>query len=217
MVDDGAGATRAVGGKDDGDDEPRPWHRNPLLWTLVVVGAIGAALLVSVVAGTDARDPALADVDHTEFCREAQSLRSELVAGFDPSRDVGSIRRLSESMRRVEAAAPEVIRGSVKAWADGYYDAARKMDMVLESNPGGGSIPDYDALFAVIDNVGSEKSVDIDRVVNYTRKACGLDISGGSVEGSTDAPASPGDGGVTTTGVGGGAVGPATSDGTSPG
>ena len=169
------------------ENPARSWSRSPWLWTGVVILVVAAALGLSMVVGTDQRDPDLADVDHAAFCREVTAFTDVARGGVDPVSDVPKVRALADAMRAIEGAAPDAIRASAKDWADGYYDAARKLDLILAKYAEDDTMA-YDEAIAVVELVGTEKEVAIARVTAYANKACGIDLTTALAAPATTAP-----------------------------
>lgn len=182
---------------DSSETPARPWARSPWLWTGVVILVVVAALGLSMVVGTDHRDPDLAEIDHTAFCQEVTAFTDVARGGVDPVRDVPKIRALADAMRAIEVAAPDTIRASAKEWADGYYDAARKLDEILAKYSDDNTMA-YDDAIAVVEMVGREKDAAITRVTAYAKKACGIDLTIALASSATDT--GPTDTGPTDTG-----------------
>ena len=170
-----------------------PWQRNPWLWTGVVVAVVAAALGASVLAGTDVRDPSLADVDHAEMCRKAEQFKQVSAGGVDITKDAEVVKRMESALRDVASDAPEVVRPAMLDWADGFAEANRLVDEVV-AKYGKDSTEAYDPVFEVLGRVGEQRSVSIDRSTTYIKKACNIDLNAVSGPASAD----PGLGSTTT-------------------
>ncbi len=199
-----------------------PWQRNPWVWTGVVVALVAAALGASVLVGTDARDPALAAVDHAEMCRKAEEFKRASSGGVDITKDSDVVRRMESSLREVAAAAPDVVRPAMLDWADGFAEANRAVDEVI-TKFGKDSTEAYDPVFQVLDRLGEQRSVSIDRTTNYVKKACNIDLNGasettvGDIGGSTTLPVDLPPTGTTPPPPGTGDPGPSTPSTGAPG
>ena len=164
------------GAGDGGADEGVPWYRNAWFWSGVVVVTIVAAVAVSLLVGTDARDPELSTEDHTEFCRRVDAFWRVTQSGeLDPSAGDDSVRRFAAAMAAVADVAPESVRSPARSYADGLADASRKFDLVLEKY-GKDSAEANEQILAVVKAVESERSTAIDAVQNYAKKACNIDL-----------------------------------------
>lgn len=167
------------------------------MWSGVVVLVVAGALALSVLVGTDKRDPdPEPGFDHTEFCVRVKAFKAITAGGLDLTQDMAKVRRLADALNAVTPVAPPTVKDAVADWAAGLYDGARKLELVVAKH--GKDAPEtMDEVQAVEANVGGEKEVSVDRVTNYVRKACGVDLqeelpapettdpTAGTTEGST--------------------------------
>ncbi len=156
------------------DDEPasgvRAW-----VWIAAVAVAVVVALGLSVLAGTDARDPDLAPVDHTAFCGKVQRFSELSAEASDPTQDPGHVRRLAGAMGEVARAAPEPVQAAANDWATALGEAAGTVER-LATKYGTGSLDAVEPAMQAIDNVGLAHDASVTRLANYAKKACGIDL-----------------------------------------
>ena len=178
-----------------GEGDDRPWTRSPWVWTAAVVLLVAGAWGVSVLVGTDYRDPDVAGEDTTAFCAaiaELSATESVDASGTNETEVAARFARLAE-------VAPPSMQATIDQLAVAADRLAVELDAIDAATPDPAAAAEQRA--QAQRRFTQANDADLDRYETYIAKACGPvatpDPDGTVADGITG-PTLPGAGATTT-------------------
>ncbi len=180
----------------NGDAGDRPWTRSPWVWTAAVVALVAGAWGVSVLVGTDYRDPDPSGEDTTAFCAaiaELSATESLDASGTNETEVAARFARLAE-------VAPPSMQATIDELAVAADGLAVELDAITAATPDPATAAEQRA--QAQRRFAQANAAELDRYETYITKACGPVGSpgpDGTVAGGISGPTVPG---ATTTSAG---------------